>query len=137
MVKIGIGIGEFLEQYNPLAFKDARGKIMYFKTYAEAYEEMLSRIYKAGPYMVDAVLFCMNTYAMNLAAAQRFVNSWQRYVGAREQFFMLDWKTGGKQRDTDLEIFARGLHLLTETKFNKDMFLCALNKFKVKLKVEK
>ena len=137
MANVGFDLGEFLIQYNPLAFKDARGNIMYFRTYAEAYEEMLDRIYKAGPYMVDAVLFCMNTYGMKIQDAQRFVNSWQRYVGANEQFFMIDWKTGGADRDRQLEQFARGLHLLAETKFNKDMFLCALDKMKVKLKVEK
>lgn len=133
---LDIDLGDFLEQYNPLAFKDASGKIMYFKTYVEAYEELLNRIYKAGPYMVDAVLFCTDTYGMKLQDAQRFVNSWQRYVGVENQFFLIDWKTGGSTRDSDLEKFARGLHLLTETKFNKDMFLYALDKMKKKLKVE-
>lgn len=136
MADLSIDLGEFLEQYNPLAFKDASGKIMYFKTYVEAYCELLDRLYKAGPYMVDAVLFCMNNYNMKIQDAQRFVNSWQRYVGAENQFFMIDWKTGGSERDKQLETFARGLHLLAETKFNKDMFLFALEKMKIKLKVE-
>lgn len=136
MVDLGLDIGDFLERYNPLAFKDARGNIMYFKTYEEAYCELLDRLYLAGPYMIDAVLFCVNTYGMSNVDAQRFVNSWQRHVGAEEQFFMIDWKTGGRKRDMDLETFARGLHLLAETKFNKDMFLSALDKIKKKLKIE-
>lgn len=136
MIKVGFDLGDFLEQYNPLAFKDARGNIMYFKSYSDAYVELLDRIYLAGPHMVDAVLFCINNYGMAIADAARFVNGWQRYVGAKEQFFMIDWQTGGKERDRQLEIFARGLHLLTETKFNKDMFLDALEKIKIKLKIE-
>lgn len=132
-----IDIGEFLELYNPLAFKDARGHIMYFKTYEDAYLEMLERVYKAGPKMVDAVLFCMNTYGMKLQEAQRFVNSWQRYCGFKDQFMLLDWKTGGAERDKDLESFAKGLHMLVEAHFNKAMFLSALSKFKEKIKVEK
>lgn len=137
MYSANIDLGEFLELYNPLAFKDARGNIMYFKTYVEAYEELFDRLYKAGPYMIDAVVFCMDNYGMKIQDAQRFVNSWQRYIDVQKQYFLIDWKTGGKERDLQLEKFARGLHLLLESKFNKDMFLCALDKMKEKLKIEK
>lgn len=135
MKKLEIDIATFIEQYNPLALKDAKGTVMYFKTYADCYEELLDRLYKSGPYMIDCVVFCMDTYGMKIQDAKRFVNSWQRYVDISEDFVLIDWLSGGKTRDQQLEKVARALHLLTETKFQKDMFLYALLKMKEKLKV--
>ena len=135
MVNLNIDIAQFIELYNPLAFKDTSGSIMYFKTYADCYKELLERIYKSGPYLIDCVVFCMDNYGMKIQDAKRFVNSWQRYVGLGEDFVLIDWKNGGKARDVQLEQVARALHLLSETKFQKDMFLFALSEMKEKLKV--
>lgn len=129
-------IAELVELYNPFGFKDAKGRIMVFRTYDEAYYELLERIYKAGPKMVDAVLFAVDTWGMPLADAQRFVGSWKMVCGQKEPEFFFDWETGGRDRDTSLERFARGMHLISETKFNSDMFKNALERFKAKIGVK-
>lgn len=139
MTKIKINatdIAEVVEKYNPFGFKTAKGAICIFKTYDEAYYELIERIYKAGPKMVDAVLFCMDNVGMTLQDAQRFVGSWKMVVGQKECEFFFDWETGGRDRDTQLERFAKGMHLISETKFNKDMFNNALTRFKAKIGVK-
>lgn len=123
-------IAELVELYNPFGFKDAKGRIMVFRTYEDAYSELLMRIYKAGPIMVDAVLFCSEQLGMTLSESKKFVALWRGYCGVADPQFLFDWQHGGKDRDMKLEQFARGMHLLSETKLNKDMFLSALNRFK-------
>lgn len=129
-------LATLIEEYNPFAFKNGRNTIMVFRTYEEAYYELLNRIYKAGPIMVDAVLFAVDTWGMSVADGQRFVELWKNVTGIKDQFFLFDWKHGGKERDDLLERFAKGCHLLSETRFNKDMFLSALSRFKEKMKIE-
>lgn len=128
-------IAELVERYNPFGFKDAKGCIMVFKTYDEAYYELISRVYNAGPLMVDSVLFVVDNLGMNLADAKRFIATWKGYCGVTDSLFLFDWKNGGKDRDLKLEQFAKGMHLISETKFNKDMFLHALDRFKCSINV--
>lgn len=120
---------ELMERYNPLAFKDEEGKIMLFKSYQEAYTELLNRLYKAGPKLIDVVVFAVDTWGMTLSDAQRFVASWRTNGFRKNELYLIDWETGGVERDQDLEQIARGCHLITETTFNKDMFKYSLMKF--------
>lgn len=128
----GIDIGDFLEQYNPLAFKDDKGRIMSFASYSEAYVEMLRRVWKAGPKYVDLVLFCVDNYQMPFQDAVRFVRSW-RSVGITRDELLTDWRLDPNRDNValikDLEKVARGLHMLVECKFQKDSFLDAYDKF--------
>lgn len=124
-------LSELIEQYNPFGFKDENSRIMVFRTYDEAYYELITRIYNAGPIMVDAELFMYENLGMNLSDAKRFVATWKGYVGISDYIFLFDWKNGGKERDRQLERFARGMHLISETKFNGDMFRNALERFKL------
>lgn len=124
-------MAELVEQYNPFGFKDPRGRIMVFRTYDEAYYELISRIYKAGPLMVDATLFVVDNLGMTLTDAKKFVATWRGYVGVTDPLFFIDWKRGGKERDKQIEQFARGMHLISETSFNADMFRNALERFKM------
>lgn len=126
-------IAELVELYNPFGFKDPKGRIMVFRTYDEAYYELLERVYKAGPTMVDLVLFVVDNLGMSLQEAKKFVYLWKGYCGVKDTLFLFDWKNGGKDRDKQLEQIARGMHILSETKFNNDMFLSALNRFKTTL----
>lgn len=128
-------ITELIEQYNPFAFKDGKGRIMAFPSYNQAYYELFSRLYKAGPKMVDAVLFAIDTWGMSLQDAQRFIASWKMVVGQESSDFFFDWQHGGAERDKTLERFAKGMHLISETKFNSDMFRDALTRFKISIGV--
>lgn len=130
-IKIKVNdIAELVELYNPFGFKDERGRIMVFRTYDEAYYELILRVYKAGPIMVDAILFIVDNLGMSLTEAKRFFGTWSGYIGVNDPVFLFDWKNGGKGRDTQLEKIARGMHLISETKFNADMFRNALDRFK-------
>ena len=126
-------IAELVEQYNPFGFKDAKGHIMVFKTYEEAYLELIDRIFKAGPRMVDAVVFCIDNLGMKLVDAQRFVGLWKAVTGQDGAEFFFIWDSTEKaDLAQPLERFARGMHLLSETKFNQDMFNAALYRAKLK-----
>lgn len=124
---------DFIEKYDPFGFKDKDGSFMCFDTYEKAYLELFERIYKAGPKMVDAVLFVCDNLGMRIADAQRFVALWKPVCGQSEDEFFFSWTNEDGCLYTNLERFARGMHLVTETKFNKDMFLSAVEKFKIKL----
>ena len=128
---------DLIENYNPFAFKDEKQQVMLFRTYEEAYYELFKRIYAAGPIMVDAVVFCVDQWGMTLADAQRFVALWRHSTFKKDELYTFDWETGGTERDKDLEAFARGCHLISETKFNRDMFNYALERFLVTLKKER
>lgn len=128
-------IAELIENYNPFGFKDSKQRIMVFRDYEAAYIELIDRLYQAGPMMVDAVLFLKDNLGMPIIEAQDFVRLWKFVVGQKEDDFFFDWKKGGYYLDAPLERFAKGMHLLSETRFNKDMFKSALEKIKAKYNV--
>lgn len=121
-------ISDVIEQYNPFAFKDAKNRIMIFKTYREAYFELLERIYKAGPLMVDAVVFCVDNFGMEFRDAVRFVNLWYSVTGRRDHEYLFNW-TVPAEAEQMAERFAKGMHTISETKFNKDLFKAAFDSF--------
>ncbi len=126
-------IAEFIENYNPFGFKDKNGCLMCFDTYEKAYLELFERIYNAGPKMVDAVLFVCDNLGMRIADAQRFVALWKPVTGQADDEYFFSWTDEDGCLLRSLENFARGMHLISETKFNKDMFLSAVEKFRIKL----
>lgn len=126
-------IADFIENYNPFGFKDKRGGLMCFDTYEKAYLELFERIYKAGPKMVDAVLFVCDNLGMSIQDAQRFVCLWKPVSGQSDDEYFFSWTNEDGCLNQNLERFAKGIHLISETKFNKDMFLMAVEKFKIKL----
>lgn len=132
MKQFYIDLEEFLVQRNPLAFKDDKGNVMYFKTYMEAYYEMIHRVYLSGPKYVDLVLLCVKTYGMEKNDAERFVKKWRCY-GVNEDFMLLNWNIkddGDRRMLTDsLRKIAQGLHMLVGAKFNNDMFLFACDRY--------
>lgn len=135
-----LDLGDFLVARNPLAFKDEKNTIMYFQTYKEAYEEMLERLYKAGPVYVDLVLFAMDTYGMEKKDAEQFVRKFWS-IGLKEQELLLNWQSEAPSERArlreQLAKVAKGLHMLVESKFQSDMFLAAFDAFMVKLNYQK
>lgn len=123
-------LAELIEVYNPFGFKTPDRVIMMFPTYEECYGELLDRLYLQFPRYVDLVLFCVDNLDMSNMDAVRFIKSWRSFC--IDEQFMIDWKGGGTERDSQLEKVARGMHTLSGTKFNKDMFKMALEKFKIK-----
>ena len=121
---------QLVEDYNPFVLKDEKGRILLFNTYEKAYYELLKRVYKAGPILFDAVLFCKKQLNMPFSDARKFVSSWTRYIKSDEGIFLIDWKDGGRERDIMLETIVRGMHMVSETRFNSDMFKSALTNFK-------
>lgn len=137
MKNVSISLSDFLEERNPLSFKDAKGKIMYFRDYESAYYEFFQRIFEAGPKYVDMVLFCMDTYGMTKSDAERFVSRW-RCFGITEDAILTNWWFGDNQLERKrlidcLQGVAQGLHMLAGTKFKKDMFLGAFSRFESNL----
>lgn len=123
-------LAELVEKYNPFGFKDEKNDLMIFKDYDAAYYELLNRLYKAGPTYIDLILFCHDNWGMKPVDASRFVNLWHRSCGITSETLLIDWQYGGAERDSILQRLAKAAHLITETKFNNDMFLNALNRFK-------
>lgn len=133
MVRNNLDISDFVEQYNPFLLRDRRGKLMVFKDYQALYKETLERLWEAGPYYVDMVLFVKDQIqGMTLKDAERFVTSWRRRVGKREsEWYLFDWRNGdvkGQLYNQIVEIMI-GLHSLSETSLNSDMLRLAFSEF--------
>lgn len=123
---------ELVEVYNPMVLRDEKGVIMTFADYSECYFELIKRLYGTGGHYVDFVLFVVETWGMPEVDAVRFVRTWHSLVDfTKEGFVVVDWKHGGKERDKMIEGVVKCCHTLAETKFDRDMFLSALNKFKL------
>ena len=61
---------ELMKEHNPFAFKKPDGKVCIVKSYVEAYEELLERIYAQAPRgYLDCVLFVMDNCAMSKSYA--------------------------------------------------------------------
>lgn len=133
MSKEIVSLADYLEQRNPLAFKDSKGHIMYFKDYDGAYYEMMGRVFMAGPKYVDLVLLCMDIYGMSKSDSERLVSRW-RCFGVYDDSVLTNWKFGDDSREESrlretLKQIAQGLHTVAGTKFNNDMFLSAFYRF--------
>lgn len=124
------GIEEFVGRYNPFVFRDKDGSLMYFKDYESLYLEALERIFAAGPYFVDAVLFCKDNMGMEFNDAKQFVRGWNSFT-KKKDYYLFDWRSteGQKQAKLDCKEFLMGLHSLSETRLNTSMYLSAFQKF--------
>lgn len=126
------GMAEMLEVYNPMVLRDEKGVIMSFADYSECYFELIKRFYGVGGPYVDLVLFVVETWGLSEVDAVRFVRTWHSLVDfPKEGFVVVDWMNGGKERDKMIEGVVNCCHTLTKTKFDRNMFLSALNKFKL------
>ena len=127
---MNLSLEEYIEQYNPFGFKDKNGKPMIFKSYEEAYYEALQRLWEAGPYYVDMVLFIHDQYDMSSVDSQRFVSTWRHRRNRDREYYLFDWR-GDDPRPVKMncEEIMIGLHQISETKFTPSMFQCAFNRF--------
>lgn len=124
------GLEDFVLKHNPFVFRDENGDLMFFKTYEDLYYETLERLFKAGPYFIDMVLFVKDNVGMSFTDSKRFVNSWRSF-GLRDDCYLFDWRgtdgVGFAKRDCREVLI--GLHGLSETKFNESMYLSAFDRF--------
>lgn len=128
-----VEIEEFFDQYNALALKSERGKVLFFKEYRDCYYtffSMLKNRYPKG--YIDMVHLFVGFGYMSRADAERHVNCC-RPLGLDEEMFV-NWEEAEDVRKC-LEIIVKSIHNLLETSFNKDMFLSAVNKFLYENKV--
>lgn len=125
------GIEDFVMKINPFVLRNEKDELINFSSDEALYKETLERLYKAGPYYVDMVLFCKDTIGLSFSDSKRFVDSWVRFRRRKDQFYLFDWRSleGRKQALLDCTEIMIGLHSLSETKFNHSAFSSAFSEF--------
>lgn len=120
-------IEEFFDQYNPLALKSEKGKILFFKEYRDCYYTfllMLKERYPKG--YVDVVHMFVGFGYLKSYDAERHINCC-RALGLQQEM-LVNWEDADSVK-SQLEIICRSIQDLIETPFQKDMFLAAVNKY--------
>lgn len=133
---------ELLEQVNPFAIKEPNGKIKVYKDYAAAYLDVMSRMYADSPRgYLDIPLFLTRHCGMELKQAKDFMENFYRSGALNKgdsvsevDVALIDWSDYQFLLHY-LPKFFSGLHWILETKFQKDMFLLALQRFCLKNKI--
>lgn len=136
----GVRLGDVLKKYNPFALKKEDGTVMMFKSYVEAYQELLQRMYDASQKgYFDIPLFIVENYGMTLPFALQFLLSYfgevRIYMEQDESWqgeVLIRWDRLIGRDYYCLCSIVTGFHWITETKFNKDMFNYALDMFQTK-----
>lgn len=125
------GFQTYLEQHNPYGFKDDKNTFMYFKTHAEAYEELLKRLrerFFEG--YIDMVVYLCEAYGSSLSEAESEVRSWERR--GFHNPLLVEW---GNPSDARLLMkVAQNMMFITDSSFKKDLFMVAFDKFTNDLK---
>ena len=135
------GFAEALADYDPFCFKKADGRFQMFKTYSDAYLELLQRLkdqFPAG--YIDIIVFLVDNCSMKYNYALSYLPQLER-LGCNVRndrdwsgVVLVNWK---KFDDSvfALERIAQGMHLILGTEFNRDMFKNAVERFKLKNKI--
>ena len=133
---------ELMADRNPFLFKSDKGKVLLFDDYSDAYCELLCRMYDASPRgYLDLVLFLHNNEDFPNPYAEDFLVHFYDSGALPKSaqplgVVMIDWDDVDGQMYL-LECLMVGFHWLTETSFDKEMFLSGVMKFMNKKEVKK
>lgn len=130
-----------LAEYNPFCFKKNDGHFLMFKDYEEVYVALLDRLFEQFPGgYIDLCVFCVDNCSMKFTFAQNYLPQWEAlgcnpsHVEGWAGEVLVSWKALDDYGYL-LENIAKGLHLILGTTFNRDMFMGALNRFRLKHKL--
>lgn len=118
---------EFFDQYNPLALKSEKGKVLFFKEYRDCYYTfliMLKDRYPRG--YIDMVHMLVGFGYLKNYDAERHI-ACCKPLGLEEEM-LVNWEDAESVK-TQLEIICKSIQNLVETPFQRDMFLAAVNKY--------
>lgn len=127
---------EAMEHYNPFCIKDAFGRVKSFKTYEDAYLDILKRMLMDSPRgYLDVQLFLTRHCGLSNMHAADFIDNFYKEGALRRgvepdghQVVMIDWSDEDWLRGY-LPKFMRSLHWLLETHYDSEMFGRAFDKF--------
>lgn len=124
-------LGDYLEKHNPLALKNGKNEILYFKNYEAAYLYALKEMRK----------YCKKGYVELPLLVKHFTGfddeSCEDVASYMKQAFqewqtmpvLIDWQRVGYEKEKLMAIM-RGMHEITETEFDWVEFECAWNEFR-------
>lgn len=122
----------YIDEYNPFAVKDEKGRFMHFVSYVDAYKDMLYRLFKMFPgKYIDMVLFLIDEYKFTEAEAVDEIKIWERRGFENPQ--LIDWFEPLYIHELR-DIMVR-LHGFTETSFKDDQFKLAYSGFSNEIKM--
>lgn len=120
---------EMIERYNPFGFKDKSGKIGMYPTYKEAYYACLQALYEAFPKgFIDVPLFIHEQTGLPIRDAESEFARMKSYLGDCD-IIKVDWFEERSRLVRELRPFMQAMHLITETKFDENFFLSAVDTF--------
>lgn len=128
-------LGDYLEKHNPLAIKNEKNEIMFFKHYEDAYLYMLKdmRKYCKRGY-VELPLLVKHYTGFDDDTCEEVAGYMKKeYVDWNDTPVLLDWMRVGYEKEKLIAIM-KGFHNLTETEFDWLDFECAWNSFREWLK---
>ena len=128
---------ELIESYNPFGLKQPDGDTRIFKDYSEVYLFVMNELYKKFPQgYIDLVVFLHEQTSMPVEVAEEFVREWNKY-GISDSVNLLRLDVKDVQRDIYLRQLMRGMHEISGTLFDEDMFIKALRLFDLRLEYGK
>ena len=124
---------DLIERYNPFGLKQPDGDTRIFKDYSEVYLFVMNELYKKFPQgYIDLVVFLNEQTSMPVEVAEEFVREWNKY-GISDSVKLLRLDVKDVQREIYLRQLMRGMHEISGTLFDEDMFIKALRLFDLKL----
>lgn len=120
---------EMIERYNPFGFKDKSGKIGMYVDYGKAYYACMQALYEAFPKgFIDVPLFIHEQTGLPIRDAEGEFGKMKSYLGDCD-IIAVDWFEERGRLIRELRPFMQALHLITETKFDENFFLSAVDAF--------
>lgn len=128
---------DLIERYNPFGLKQPDGDTRIFKDYSEVYLFVMNELYKKFPQgYIDLVVFLHEQTSMPVEVAEEFVREWNKY-GISDSVKLLRLDVKDVQREIYLRQLMRGMHEISGTLFDEDMFIKALRLFDLRLEYGK
>lgn len=119
---------ELMEEHDPFAIKDEKGKIKFFKTYEDVYYFVLMHLfYNNRRGYVDLVLLVSQLTKLTIKESETVVADMHGLWGKEDALIIpMPWIKEFEEQTEDLKNLFKCLHLITETKFNEYDFDSAL-----------
>lgn len=120
-------ISKLILEHNPFAIK-IKGELKYFETYEACYDYVFRYItVNCTRGFIDVMLLISDLTGSNLKDARLIFQKMKKTV--QSEYLYLDFRCFTPGTEEEIERLFKGLHTISETKLNEEMFYRSLNRF--------